>query len=79
MTFGQGQGERLKKVTLPYFSETIQATVTKFSTKVLWDNALLNIYNTMTLTEGQGHKGRLSLFSEKNITFGTTLSCDMTL
>ena len=55
MTEGQGhkgQGQRSRKVTLPFFSETIEATVTKLGTKVLCDNALQNTYYIMTLTEG---------------------------
>ena len=51
------KGDRSQKVTLPYFSETIEATVTKLGTKVLCGNALPIIYKTMTLTEGQGQKG----------------------
>ena len=61
MTFTQGQGhkgqgQRSEKETLPYFSETIEATVTKFGTKVLGENALPIIYKSMTLTLGQGQK-----------------------
>ena len=52
------KGDRSQKVTLPYFSETIEATVTKFGTNVLGDNALHIISYTVTLTEGQGHKGQ---------------------
>ena len=61
LTEGQGlkgQGQRSRKVTLPYFSETIEATVTKLGTKVLCDNELLNTHMTVTLTEGHGHKGQ---------------------
>ena len=58
LTESQGHGQRSRKVTLPYFSETIKATVTTLGTKVLCDNALPNSYYIMTLTEGQGHKGQ---------------------
>ena len=43
-------------MTLPYFSEAIEITVTKFGTKVLCYSPLQDIYNTMTLTEGQGQR-----------------------
>merc|ERR1712243_56723 len=61
LTEGQGhkgQGQRSQNETLACFSETIEATVTKFGTKVHGDNALHNVSNTMTLieAEGQGHK-----------------------
>ena len=61
LTEGQGhkgQGQRSRKLTLPYFSQTIKATVTKLGTKVLCDNALLSTYITVTLTKDQGHKGQ---------------------
>ena len=57
----KGQGQRSEKETLACLSETIEVTVTKFGTKVLCDNGLHNICNTVTLTEGQGgqgHKGQ---------------------
>ena len=82
----------VKTATLPYFSETTEAKITKVSTKVLYDHALHNIYHTMTLTEGQGKKrsrskvnkkGRLPLFSEtiksKDVKFGTIVSFNKTL
>ena len=46
------------KVTLPYFSEIIEATVTKLGTKVLYNNTLQNTHITVTLTEGQGRLGQ---------------------
>ena len=61
LTKGQGhlgRGQRSRKVTFPYFSETIEATVTKLGTKVLYDNAHLNTHITLTLTEDQGHLGQ---------------------
>ena len=54
----KGQGQRSEKETLTCFSETIEATVTKFGTKVLCQDALQMITLMMTLTEGQGHKGQ---------------------
>ena len=54
----EGQGQRSGKVTLPYFLETIEVTVTKLGTKVLCDSALQNTFITVTMTEGQGHKGQ---------------------
>ena len=87
----KGQGHRSGKVTLPYFSETIEATVTKHGTKVLYDNALLNTHITVTMAEGQGHKGQgqrsrkvtLPYFSETieaTITkLGTKVLCDNAL
>jgi len=56
LTEGQGQkgqGQRSKTATLPYFSETIEATVTKPGTKLLCDNAPQKVYITMT---GQSKK-----------------------
>ena len=94
LTEGQGhkgQGQRSRKVTLPYFSETIEATVTKLGTKVLCDNALLTTDITVTLTEGQGHEGQgqrsrkvtLHYFSETIeatvIKLGTKVLCDNVL
>ena len=61
LTEGQGhkgQVQRSQKETLAYILETIEATVTKFGTNVLGDNTLQIISYTMTLTEGQGHKGQ---------------------
>ena len=54
----KGQGQRSQKETSACISETIEATVTKFGTNVLGDNALQIISYTVTLTEGQGHKGQ---------------------
>src|SRR5210317_748437 len=61
LTFTQGQGkkkygQKSQKVTLPFFSETIKATVIKFSKMGLCDKALQNIYGTLTFTQGQGKK-----------------------
>ena len=63
MTLTEGQGhkgqvQRSQKETSACISETIEATVTKFGTNVLGDNALQIISYTVTLTEGQGHKGQ---------------------
>ena len=64
LTEGQGhkgRGQRSLKVTLPHFSETIEATVTKLGTKVLYENAFLNTHSTVTFGQGyfgQGHKGQ---------------------
>ena len=49
---------RHKNSNVELFSETIKATVTKFGTKVLCDEALQNSYSTMTFTQGQGKKGQ---------------------
>src|SRR5210317_1320883 len=61
LTFTQGQGkkkygQKSQKVTLPFFSETIKATVTKFGTMGLCDKALHNICGTLTFTQGQGQR-----------------------
>src|SRR5210317_302006 len=47
---------KVTKVTLPFFLETITATVTKFGTMSLFDKALHNICSTLTFTQGQGQK-----------------------
>src|SRR5210317_1198102 len=47
---------KVTKVTLPFFSETITATVTKFGTISLCDKAPQNICSTLTFTQGQGKK-----------------------
>ena len=49
---------KIKTESSPYFSKTIEATVTKFGAKVLCDNVLHNICNTITFTQGQGQKGQ---------------------
>ena len=96
LTFIQGQGQkkyvqRSQKVTLPFFSETIKATVTKFGTISLCDKALQNICGTLTFTQGQGKKKHgqksqkvtLPFFSETikaTVTkFGTMGLCDKAL
>ena len=59
VTLTEGQGlKRSEKETFACFSETIEATVSKFGTDVLSHKALHNILHTVTLTEGQGHKGQ---------------------
>ena len=55
---GQGLSQRSEKEILACFAETIEATVTKFGTNVLGNNAFQIISYTVTLTEGQGHKGQ---------------------
>ena len=49
---------KVTKGDFAYFSETTEATVTKLGTKVPYGNAHLNTHITVTLTEGQGHKGQ---------------------
>ena len=93
LTEGQGhkgQGQRSQKVTLPYFSETIEATVTKFGTKVLCDNALNSVYNTDLDQRSRSKRSRskvkiatLPYISEtieaKVNKFGTKVLCDNAL
>ena len=72
LTKGQGhqiQGQRSQNETLACFSETIEATVTKFGTKVLCQNALQMIILMMTLTEGQGHKGQGQRSEKETLAF----------
>src|SRR6056300_1557496 len=95
---GQGQkkyGQRSQKVTLPFFLETIKATVTTFGTISLCDKALQNICGTLTFTQGQGQtkygqksqnvrpNSNVELFSETieaTVTkCGTMVLCDKVL
>ena len=52
LTEGQGQrsGSKSEKEIWACFAETIEATVTKFGTKVLCDKALHNICSFVTFT-----------------------------
>ena len=80
-----------KNLNVELYSETIRATVTKFGTKVLCDEALQNIYSTTTFTQGQGKKVKVKghqkvtfpFFSDTikdtDIKFGTKVFCDVAL
>ena len=81
---------KVKKVTLPFFSETIKATDIKFGTMVPCGKVLENKHNTVTFTQGQGQmvkvkgqKATLPCGSKTTkvtvTTFGTMVLCDKVL
>ena len=67
VTYGSPAVRPSENLTIELYSETIRATVTKFGTKVLCDEALQNIYSTMTFTQGQGKKSQGQRSPKSNI------------
>ena len=61
VTFTQDQGQKVtvkgpQKVSLPFSSQIVKATVIKFGTMLPCDKVLLNKHGVVTFTQGQGKK-----------------------